>query len=93
MSNTIYTKITTRLWFNPQFGKGIGPRRKNNIIYNGSVSFEEHGIKGWVDLAGLDHMQDSFHHLVMRALQTVFMILLEISDTQKIGMMTLLQAN
>lgn len=63
MYKTIYTKITTRLWFNPQFGKGIGPKRKNNVIYNGSVSFEKHGIKSWVDLAGLDHIRDSFHHL------------------------------
>lgn len=55
----IYQETIARLYDNPNYGKAIGAKRKNQFIFNGSVEFPKRSEKIFVDLADIDHMQDA----------------------------------
>jgi hypothetical protein len=52
------TRAAIRLYNNPRFGKGLGPKRINHFVFNGTVEFPDKRSKFCVDLADLDHLQD-----------------------------------
>lgn len=63
-TNTIYsknpnTKIIARNYLNPRFGKGIGNKRINRFIFNGSLVFPDIGLKLWVDLPEIEYSKTS----------------------------------
>jgi hypothetical protein len=58
-NKSIYQKTIIRLYHNPNFGKAIGAKRKNQFIFNGSVEFPNQGEKLFVDLTDIDHMKDA----------------------------------
>lgn len=55
MPNTTYQKTVVRLWQNPRFGKGMGPKQINRFLFNGSVQFPNTNLRLHVDLAQLEH--------------------------------------
>lgn len=54
-SKTIYHETVVRLWHNPKYGKGIGPKQINRFVFNGSVQFPSDNLRLHVDLAALEH--------------------------------------
>ncbi|MGJ8617349.1 MAG: hypothetical protein ACSHWS_10940 [Sulfitobacter sp.] len=52
---TIYHKTVLRLWHNPRFGQGIGPKQINRFVFNGSITFPSDDLRLHADMAALEH--------------------------------------
>lgn len=51
----IYRKMIARLYHNPNYGKAIGVKRKNQFVFNRSIELPDSAEKLFVDLANIDH--------------------------------------
>lgn len=51
----IYQRTIVRLYHNPNYGKAIGEKRRNQFVFNGSVEFLDLRDKLFLDLTNIDH--------------------------------------
>ena len=53
----IYQKTIVRLWMNPKYGQGTGPKKINTIVFNGAIEFPDLRQKFFADLAQMDEFK------------------------------------
>ncbi len=43
ITKNIYQKTIVRLWMNPKFGQGTGPKKINTVVFNGASNVVQYG--------------------------------------------------